>query len=54
VKKIVDLDASEEPAESAKSEETSKNEETSKDNDAALPVQESQDKEDVGRFYHSK
>ena len=49
-KKIVDLDASEEPVETAKSEETSLNEITNKENETVLPVQESQEKEDVGKF----
>ena len=46
VKKIVDLDGSEEPVETAKSEEPSVNEDTNKENEA---VQDSQDK-DVGEF----
>ncbi len=45
VKKIVDLDASDEPDETAKSEDPSVNEETNKENEAVLPVQESQDKD---------
>ena len=46
----MDLDASEEPVETAKTEETSVNENTNKENEAVLPVQESQEKEDVGKF----
>ena len=46
----MDLDASEEPVETAKTEETSVNENTNKENEAVLPVQESQGKDDVGKF----